>query len=112
VGQTGAARIRMLVEHARRQEQIGRLLDAVRSVNPKVLQEFEPRLFAAPVAESKPPKERPLIDVGRLPPDTGPHFIGREKELGILDTALADSRVHVLTLVGSAGIGKSALISR
>ncbi|HEX7181797.1 MAG TPA: hypothetical protein VF756_08150 [Thermoanaerobaculia bacterium] len=51
------------------------------------------------------------LDLGRLP-IPGPHFVGRETEIGRLDKAWEDPATHVLTLVVFGGVGKSALVAR
>jgi predicted ATPase len=64
-------------------------------------------------APRKPPRKlRPRkISVARLP-ITGRDVFGREKDIAFLDDAWANPRVHVVTIVAWAGVGKSTLINR
>ncbi|MCX6580281.1 MAG: toll/interleukin-1 receptor domain-containing protein [Candidatus Aminicenantes bacterium] len=45
-------------------------------------------------------------------PVTGDRFVGREKELKILDDAWADGQTDILTLVAWGGVGKTALVNQ
>ncbi|MCP4220658.1 MAG: ATP-binding protein, partial [bacterium] len=44
-------------------------------------------------------------------PRSGHVLVGREKELGILDNAWNDDRIHILTVVARGGVGKTALVN-
>lgn len=52
----------------------------------------------------------PIISVGRLP-RCGNQFVGREKELELLEQAWGDASVNMVQLVGFGGVGKSALVA-
>ena len=65
----------------------------------------------AVVPESvKRPSELSLASLLREMPGESGDLFGREKALGWLDDAYADSEVGVLALVGFGGVGKSALV--
>lgn len=64
---------------------------------------------AAPAPEVSPAVRR--LDLSRLP-ETATEVFGRDAELRLLDEAWSSSTVHVMTLTGSGGVGKSALVNR
>ncbi len=49
------------------------------------------------------------ISLSRLP-NTGKEFLGRKKELKLLDKAWSDDHTHIVSLVAFGGVGKTALV--
>jgi tetratricopeptide (TPR) repeat protein len=49
------------------------------------------------------------MGLNNLPPAPDPSIVGREKELGEIVKALLDPDIPIVTLVGQAGVGKTAL---
>ncbi len=45
-------------------------------------------------------------------PTTGEYFLGREKELNVLDAAWEDDHTHIVILAAWGGVGKTALVNR
>jgi len=56
-----------------------------------------------------------LLAVHEVEPRQGPRFIGRERELALLqgawERALSEQRCELLTIAGEAGVGKSRLVA-
>ena len=50
------------------------------------------------------------VSLARLP-ITGSELFGREEDIAFLDSAWADPRVHIVTIVAWAGVGKSTLVN-
>ncbi|TCO62749.1 AfsR/SARP family transcriptional regulator [Actinocrispum wychmicini] len=75
----------------------------------------ELRALHATILRGEPPvksaKDSPLSTPAQLPPDV-PGFVGRANELGRLDGVLRDGprTVRIVTVSGTAGVGKTALV--
>jgi tetratricopeptide (TPR) repeat protein len=68
-----------------------------------------PAVAVVPESVKRPPELSLASLLREMPGESGDLF-GREKALGWLDDAYADSEVGVLALVGFGGVGKSALV--
>jgi hypothetical protein len=80
------------------------LYQCVNSIVDAILSVEEPRLHGAPV----PPR---VYDLGRIPSYSGA-FLGRKKQLALLDSAWEDPRANVAGLVAWGGAGKTSLAKR
>jgi Protein kinase domain len=85
-------------------------IDAGRSVAGHSLRETPPANSRAITRE---PPTRPgpkKISLARLPV-TGSDVFGREEDIAFLDSAWANQRINVVTIVAWAGVGKSTLVN-
>jgi class 3 adenylate cyclase/tetratricopeptide (TPR) repeat protein len=84
-----------------------RLIDG--AVDVEALEPLTLKGKAAPVPAFR------LIAVGKAKPRSGPKFVGRERELGVVgdawERALTENRCQLFTIVGEAGVGKSRLVA-
>jgi serine/threonine protein kinase len=71
-------------------------------------QSFQKGVFDSPSAARLGPKK---ISIARLPV-TGSNFFGRETDIALLDEALANPQVNVVSIVAWAGAGKSTLVNQ
>jgi len=84
------------------------------AVEIKTLLNQTPQKKTAEAAEEASAADGPKpgdIFLSKLPAG-GRVFLGREKELEMLDKAWEDTHTHVLTLVAWGGVGKTALVNR
>jgi hypothetical protein len=56
------------------------------------------------------PYPNPEVAIGHLP-QPGKHFVGRDEQLELLDTAWEDPRTNIVEFVAFGGVGKSALVA-
>ncbi|MEW2175104.1 BTAD domain-containing putative transcriptional regulator [Streptomyces sp. NPDC005406] len=85
----------------------------LRRIHDAVLHQDETRLFGpagatAPTAPAPPPLRRPLNEL----PGDGGRLIGREAELAQLTAPSPPGSVSIVTVDGTAGVGKTALVVR
>jgi serine/threonine protein kinase len=85
-------------------------IDARRRISRKNLQEIPPR--TSRVGPRKPPTRLApkRVSVAKLPV-TGSEVFGRDEDVAFLDRAWTNKDVNVVTIVGWAGVGKSALVN-
>ncbi|SFT16592.1 DNA-binding transcriptional activator of the SARP family [Streptomyces sp. ok210] len=87
--------------------------DELRRVHEAVLRRDDELLLGRATARSAAPSTRPRPGrtVNELPGDAG-HLIGREAELAQLIAPSAPGSVSIVTVDGTAGVGKTALVVR
>ncbi|MER5684190.1 BTAD domain-containing putative transcriptional regulator [Streptomyces sp. NPDC002205] len=85
--------------------------DELRRVHEAVLRRDDERLLGPATARSAAPSTRPRRTVNELPGDAG-RLIGREAELAQLIAPSAPGSVSIVTVDGTAGVGKTALVVR
>ncbi|WP_406427839.1 tetratricopeptide repeat protein [Streptomyces sp. NBC_01589] len=87
--------------------------DELRRVHEAVLRRDDERFLAPATARSAAPSTRPRLrrTVNELPGDAG-RLIGREAELAQLIAPSAPGSVSIVTVDGTAGVGKTALVVR
>lgn len=87
--------------------------DELRRVHEAVLRRDDERLLGPATARSAAPstRPRPRRAVNELPGDAG-RLIGREAELAQLIAPSAPGSVSIVTVDGTAGVGKTALVVR
>ncbi|SFS52722.1 AfsR/SARP family transcriptional regulator [Saccharopolyspora flava] len=74
------------------------------------LRDLEQRILAGEHIEFEPPTARPPARPAQLPHDV-PGFIGRDAELTELDRLSEKAEVPIAVVAGTAGVGKSALVT-
>lgn len=65
-----------------------------------------------PHALERSPEPGPRHVFLRMLPKTGRHFVGRDRELRLLDAAWSNRKIYLVTLVAPGGAGKSSLLNR
>lgn len=74
------------------------------------LRELEQRILAGEHIEFEPPTARPVTRPAQLPHDV-PGFVGRDSALAELDRLSEKPEVPIAVVAGTAGVGKSALVT-
>ncbi|TDC90385.1 transcriptional regulator [Saccharopolyspora aridisoli] len=74
------------------------------------LRELEQRILAGEHIEFEPPTARPVTRPAQLPHDV-PGFVGRDAALAELDRLSEKPEVPIAVVAGTAGVGKSALVT-
>ena len=83
----------------------------LRRVHEAVLRRDDVRLLGPAAAPPPQPRSRPRRTVNELPGDAG-RLVGREAELAQLVAPSAAGAVSIVTVDGTAGVGKTALVVR